>query len=219
MTPFERLLDEAKKAKSKSKMKPDTMTATGVTKFKEFPGTDAFQHSDRSKRGRRNQSPGTWFQGKNRRYPLWQQRASVAGTLRQAYERDPKLAKKIAAKVREMKNLKMCPTILPECPPKRDHGKGGKPEHKTDCKGKHCDLPSDHGKQSPWPFAAKKGPTWDKDWKALGGKKGSGKSDKQKAKEGVRAKQKAAFKASMARKGKKQEDVTLERRPLLSLGE
>jgi len=206
MSPFERLLDEAKKAaaekkaKSKSKMKPDTLTKSGVTKFKEMPGTDAFQHSDRSKRGRRNQSPATWFQGKNKRYPVWQQRASVAGTLRQAYERDPSLAKKIARKVRGMKNLKMCPTILPECPPKRDHGKGGPPEHKTDCKGKHCDLPSDHGKQHPWPYTHKPAtPKWNKDWSALGGKKGSGKSDKQKAKS-------------------KKEDVQLERRSLRSLG-
>jgi hypothetical protein len=73
----------------------------------------------------------------------------------------------MAKEIKGNKALNMCPTILPECPPKRDHGKGGPPEHKTACKGKHCDLPSDHGGQHPWPFQHKGSKKWDKKWTAL----------------------------------------------------
>ena len=168
MSLFDRL-DEAKKPK----MKRDT-------KFAEAPGTDAFQHSDRSKQGRRNHSPANFFRGRNKRYPLWQQRASAAGSLKQAYDRDPALGKKMAKEIKGNSALNMCPTILPECPPKRDHGKGGPPEHKTACKGKHCGEKPDHGGQYPWPFNHNGDKKWDKDWTALGAEhtKGSGKKRK-----------------------------------------
>lgn len=161
--------------------------ASNPETFKSSPGTDAFQHTDRYRGGRRNQSPATWFKGANHRFPVWQQRASAAGTLRAAERHHGvQFAKKIAQTIFKMKSLKMCPSVLPQCPPKRNHGSGGKPEHTTKCHGAHCAVtkqkPDYHGKY-PWPFNEKGKTKWDKDWTALGFTKGSHKpvSPKKKA--------------------------------------
>jgi hypothetical protein len=145
----------------------DRLTEAGEdTRWKDTKN-DARQHSDRSKKGKRNSGGGGAYVGKNRRYPI-DDRATAAGSLRQAYDRDPSVGKKLAKAIKAKKSLRMCPTILPECPDKRDHGKGGPPEHKTACKGSKCDLPSDHGKKYPWPFTHKPAkPAWDKKWSQL----------------------------------------------------
>jgi hypothetical protein len=145
----------------------------GGGRFSDTAGQDAFQHTDRSRAGRRNKTKGGEFVGKNKRFPVsgksW---ASAAGSLRQAYARGyltQKVAKAVAAK------FNVCPTILPGCPEKRDHGDGGPPEHTTSCKGGECGAKGvEHGKRWPWPFTHKPGkPKWDADWTALGHQKGS----------------------------------------------
>lgn len=167
MSLFDRILTEARNEQT----------------FKSSPGTDAFLHTDRWRGGRRNQSPATWFRGKNKRFPVWQQRASAAGTLRAAERFHGKgFARKIATIIKGMKSLKMCPSVLPGCPPRRNHGAGGPDEYKTKCQGNACNVtkkPADAHTKYPWPFGHASGPKWDKDWTALGHEKGSHKMQKQ----------------------------------------
>lgn len=193
-------------------------------KFAASSGTDAFQHSDRSKQGRRNHSPKNFFKGRNQRFPAWNQWASVAGSIRQACQgnnADPAVCKKVQAFAK--KRFGICTTDDGQCE-KRDHGPGGPPEHTTACQGKHCGLPSDHGGQHPWPFQHKGQKKWDKDWTALGGEKGSGASQKQKDWKASVAKLKGELKAMPQQpskapkpKKKKKQEEFLPRRELHTL--
>ena len=190
MSLFDRIITEARSAET----------------FKSMPGTDSFSHTDRYRGGRRNQSPANWFKGTNRRFPVWQQRASAAATLGSAERHHGvQFAKKIAQVVYKMKSLKMCPSVLPQCPPKRNHGPGGKPEHTTKCHGSHCAVtkqkPDYHGKY-PWPFNEKGKTKWDKDWTSLGYAKGSHKVASPKKKKAQQA---------------ANETIELTRRPIASL--
>lgn len=152
--------------------------ARSATTFKKMKGSDSFSHTDRWKGGRRNKTPGgTFVEPKWKRYPVNAfSRASAAGSLKQAYDRGK--SGKVAGKVKANKALNMCPTKSAGCPPKRDHGPGGKPEHTTTCQGKHCDVSKDspeHGGKYPWKFNVDKKPVWkgsDWDTKAAKGKKG-----------------------------------------------
>jgi len=181
--------------------------------FKAQPGSDAFINTDRWRSGRRNQSPATWFFDKeNRRFTMSSSAAARAGALR-AMERYH--GKAAAAKLGKlfMQKYGGCPSSVPGCPPKRNHGKGGPREDKTPCVGASCaatKTPPDHGGKYPWPFAYKGKKKWDKDWTALGHAKGSQKG--------------SAKKFKFTKQGKLKEDATaaeieveLTRRPLLPL--
>jgi len=158
-----------------------------ATTFKDTPGMDAFQHSDGSPKGRRNQTgKGKFVRGKQRRYPVPDKsRASAMGSLRQAMARNQKPQKVAKAIMKKFPGT--CPHIVPGCPPKRNHGAGGPPEHKTSHKG------SAHKAPGRWPFVVGKKPDWDKEWKGL-----------------------YKHKAAKA-KSSKREDVDLSRRPLLTV--
>lgn len=149
--------------------------ARNATTFTKQKGSDSFSHTDRWKAGKRNKNPqGTFVFKDYKRYPVTaMSRASAAGSLRQAYKRG--VGKKVAQKVISNKGLNMCPTIFKKkCPPKRDHGPGGRPEHTTNCQGKHCDVqgtPPDHGGKFPWKFNVGKDKWKGSDWaKAASGK-------------------------------------------------
>lgn len=150
--------------------------ARSSTTFTPQKGSDSYSHTDRWKAGRRNRTPTGNFVFKDvKRYPVNAfSRASAAGSLRQAYKRGQ--SGKVAGAVKSNKGLNMCPTKAAGCPPPRNHGPGGKPEHKTQCKGPHCkvkDTPPDHGGKFPWKFNVGKKPTWqDSDWSKKGKKKG-----------------------------------------------
>lgn len=151
--------------------------ARSSTTFTKQKGSDAFQHTDRWKAGRRNKTPqGTFVEPKWKRYPVNAfSRASAAGSLRQAYDRGK--GKKVAGKVKSNTALNMCPAVIPGCDDRRgQHGQGGRPEHKTSCQGKHCnvkDSPMDHGGQYPWKFNVDKRPEWKgSDWESAASGKG-----------------------------------------------
>jgi len=129
------------------------------TTFKDTAGMDAFQHSDASKEGRRNQTgKGKFVRGKQRRYPVPDKsRASAMGSLSQAIQRNAKPQKVAKAIMKKFPGT--CPWIVPGCPPKRDHGPGGPDEHKTSHKGSSKTAPGR------WPFVVGKKPEWDKEWK------------------------------------------------------
>jgi len=135
--------------------------ARSSTTFKDTPGQDAFQHTDSSKEGRRNQTGGGKFVDKKaRRFPVPDKsRASAMGSLSQAIQRGKKSGK--VAKAIKAKFPGTCPYISKGCPPKRDHGPGGPDEHKTSNKG------SEKGTPGYWPFVSGKPPKWDRDWAAL----------------------------------------------------
>jgi hypothetical protein len=159
------------------------------TTFKDTPGMDAFQHSDGSKEGRRNQTgKGKFVRGKQRRYPVPDKsRASAMGSLSQAIQRSAKPQKVAKAIMKKFPGT--CPYIVPSCPPKRNHGAGGPDEHKTSHKG------SAKTAKGRWPFVVGKKPDWDKEWKGLG-----------------------QHKAAQAKgKGSKREDLDLGRRGLRTI--
>lgn len=144
--------------------------ARSSTTFTSMKGSDSFTHTDRWKNGRRNKTPkGSFVFGKWKRYPVAHSRASAAGSLRQAYKRG--VGKKVAAVVKSRRNLNLCPAVMKGCKDRRGkHGKGGPPEQKTSCQGKHCGVQStspDHGRKKSWPwkFNVGKKPDWAKsDW-------------------------------------------------------
>ena len=117
--------------------------------------------TDRSRKGKRNSMPGGAFVGKNKRYPTDRCWASTAGSMSQAHQRGV-LKKKTAAGAPD----EVCPTAKKGCPPKRNHGEGGKTP-------KSSPPSRDHGGTSEWPFKHSGGPKWDKDWSKIGHEKGS----------------------------------------------
>jgi hypothetical protein len=157
------------------------------TRFKDS-STDAFQHTDRWRKGRRNKTPEGWFIGKNKRYPRGWSLASAAGALRQAYDREGKESETAIAIATAMrKEYGVCPQVLHdagECKKTSQkaklfggpgHGPGGVREYTTSCKGKHCKVkktaPDNTFATAPWPFTHKPGkPKWDDEWSAYGGK-------------------------------------------------
>jgi hypothetical protein len=146
------------------------------TTFTKMKGSDSFSHTDRYKKGRRNKQPqGTFVFPAYKRYPVSAfSRASAAGSLKQAYDRGQ--GAKVAKKVKSNKGLNMCPATEKGCNDRRgEHGPGGKPEHKTKCQGKHCDVKKDtpdHDGKFPWKFVVGKAKWKGSDWAKNGKKKG-----------------------------------------------
>jgi hypothetical protein len=150
--------------------------ARSSTTFVKMKGSDSFSHTDRWKAGRRNNQPkGTFVFPAYKRYPVSAfSRASAAGSLKQAYDRGQ--GKKVAGKVKSNTGLNMCPAVVKGCKDRRgQHGPGGKPEHKTKCQGKHCDVTGDspdHGGKYPWKFNLGKAKWAGSDWAAAASGKG-----------------------------------------------